>query len=685
MSAARERLVPRVAGCEGPAGEGPVPRGARSAGSRSQVIHSGHFMVSSPHGERRGCDFDTVNRRTCRTYRFGPRSRGRLNIDPSLSRLLECMTLAYSGKLVSPKWKTFKGLRLLWRDKIRLNNAIWRAWYTQYVEKRKNPVCGFITPLEGTEADEHRKPEAIVLEGNYWKRKIEVVIKEYHKWRIYFKKRLHKNQDDDLSSLAKEDIIAKSVEKWSSQILQDSVPMEEGDTILCDLEYLLSDISDTLFTMTQETKPWPNAGEVVYTSNADIIQPELAPLQPNLDELMDMQGFFSPHHPHPATSYPEHSHFSNMSSNPFGAGTLTVPAETMLLDSQHPQADVLLDLGLRLGGAIPAAAISNQLLHGSTVPSEIIDSRSAMFSGSRFQSPVYYEQGAGYLLPDQPSCIASYCSTMVSAPSATISEQEPPYCSVPLHNSKSIYGTNVCSSLSAHPAPTPFNQHISTLTFPPSMVLSSPATSPLSSTAPSSDQLVAPLQQVSGFALPKVQSLRSGSRQKHKTVNQEVESSSMLPSTVSAQNLDLIQLASAGKQEAGPLPQFSLSHDTVPPAHCLTSTLSDSPGSIFMKAPQLVLTKPPPQSSISYSVPFIFTKTERLSPGSSCNGKVTSPVTRGGSGQLSLNDSGEPSSATQSPCSTLSRTRPDTNKLALTYKNTSGSETTSWLFDFRWP
>lgn len=154
-----------------------------------------------------------------------------------------------SGKIVSPKWKSFKGLRLLWRDKIRLNNAIWRAWFIQCesaltptmksdqtwsearrinclcyrcasdVEKRKNPVCGFVTPLEGSEADAHRKPEvsglfewstnctlragptwwdsgsvpllpqAIVLEGSYWKQRIEVVIKEYHKWRIYYKKR----------------------------------------------------------------------------------------------------------------------------------------------------------------------------------------------------------------------------------------------------------------------------------------------------------------------------------------------------------------------------------------------------------------------------------------------------------------------------------------------------------------
>lgn len=27
------------------------------------------------------------------------------------------------------------------------------------VEKRKSAVCGFVTPLEGSEADAHRKPE----------------------------------------------------------------------------------------------------------------------------------------------------------------------------------------------------------------------------------------------------------------------------------------------------------------------------------------------------------------------------------------------------------------------------------------------------------------------------------------------------------------------------------------------
>lgn len=83
-----------------------------------------------------------------------------VTIDQSLTKLFQCMTLAYrytprlnpessynrstactipsfcflnliSSKLTSPRWKNFKGLRLQWKDKIRLNNLIWRCWHMQ--------------------------------------------------------------------------------------------------------------------------------------------------------------------------------------------------------------------------------------------------------------------------------------------------------------------------------------------------------------------------------------------------------------------------------------------------------------------------------------------------------------------------------------------------------------------------
>ncbi|XP_018101680.1 carbohydrate-responsive element-binding protein isoform X2 [Xenopus laevis] len=253
-------------------------------GPRHQIIHSGHFMVSSPHGDDK--------HRGSEPQRPGNLPAG--TIDPTLTRLFECMSLAYSGNLVSPKWKNFKGLRLLWRDKIRLNNAIWRAWYLQYIEKRKTPVCGFVTPLTGSEGDDHRKPEAVVLEGNYWKRRIEAVMKEYNKWRIYYKKRLRKLHQDGNKSFN---------EQWSapawrcSQVyygcprLEDICGTEED--MLYDLDYYLTDISDTLFTTTHGMQNTYQSPDYDYAGNSDMIQPGLSTFQPTPDDFADITDFFS--------------------------------------------------------------------------------------------------------------------------------------------------------------------------------------------------------------------------------------------------------------------------------------------------------------------------------------------------------------------------------------------------------
>ncbi|KAL7390561.1 hypothetical protein ABVT39_023296 [Epinephelus coioides] len=341
--------------------EGEHARGAGtgpSAGSfpRTQVIHSGHFMVSSPHSDsaprRRKSggsmryDFDTVNRTWCQTYRYGPLSSGSLSIDPTLTRLFDCMSLAYSGKIVSPKWKSFKGLRLLWRDKIRLNNAIWRAWFIQYVEKRKNLACGFVTPLEGSEADAHRKPEAIVLEGSYWKRRIEVVIKEYHKWRIYYKKRLQKKKDDILSMLQEGQICQAKLEKWSNQMYQEP-EAAPAEVHMFDLDCLLSDISDTLFTMTQKQPcPWASDRHDTYTSNADIIQPGLTPLQPNLDDFMDIPDIFMNYRGQPAeqTGFADCGYFESSPNTAFApVPSAVVTAPQLLIDTQLAQPNLSSD------------------------------------------------------------------------------------------------------------------------------------------------------------------------------------------------------------------------------------------------------------------------------------------------------------------------------------------------------
>ncbi|KAM9605974.1 LOW QUALITY PROTEIN: MLX-interacting protein-like [Morphnus guianensis] len=94
-----------------------------------------------------------------------------------------------------PKWKMFRGPKLLQRDKIQLNNAIWRAQYLQYVEERRNPACNFVTLLEARDRQEHSGLEVGTVEGKYWKHHIQAVTREYHKWRMYSCAQVRKMKD----------------------------------------------------------------------------------------------------------------------------------------------------------------------------------------------------------------------------------------------------------------------------------------------------------------------------------------------------------------------------------------------------------------------------------------------------------------------------------------------------------
>lgn len=53
--------------------------------------------------------------------------------------------------------------------------------------KKKTFVCQFASPLD---VDGHNKPEAVVMEGKYWKRKLSTVAAEYKKWRLFYRNRI---------------------------------------------------------------------------------------------------------------------------------------------------------------------------------------------------------------------------------------------------------------------------------------------------------------------------------------------------------------------------------------------------------------------------------------------------------------------------------------------------------------
>ncbi|NWY30740.1 MLXIP protein, partial [Pheucticus melanocephalus] len=334
---------------------------------------------------------------------------------------MNCCLFCCSGRLVSPKWKNFKGLKLQWRDKIRLNNAIWRAWYMQYLEKRKNPVCHFVTPLDGSvDVDEHRRPEAIATEGKYWKRRIEIVIREYHKWRTYFKKRLQKHKDEDLSSLVRDD----DVVLWQKRRYgrETPVPMEEGS--LLDADMLMSEFSDTLFSTLSSHQPvsWPNSRDIGHLGNADMIQPGLIPLQPNLDFMDTFETFqelFTP----------------SRSSNYFPSVPAVSSATTD--SSSHSSQSPVLPLG-SLPSTLPAGNISDGLIPSSVpapvIPGVVADQCSGIRSGGSFIQPADFPPDSSL---SGPQTFMSVLQTPVPLLQPTSAQQPPPLPAVPLSSSLS--------------------------------------------------------------------------------------------------------------------------------------------------------------------------------------------------------------------------------------------------------
>lgn len=267
-----------------------------------EAIHSGHFMVSHFEAEAQD-EFDdlavpvpeeeqNVQKVSGITTYTVARSKElflpsdkqenkhhqQVSIEISLTKLFKCMTLAYRQKLTSPKWNRFKGIKLRWKDKIRLNNVIWRCWHMQFIKKQNTLVCQFASPLD---VDTHVKPETTILEGKYWKRRAEAVIAEYKKWRMFHIMRLFGKGDSAVQDSISEMDTVESFSQCS----------DFAGNMLTDEDYL-NFMSDTLFSTITSNQPFafPDCREIARGTNlADFIQPSLGPLQPNLDDFMELE------------------------------------------------------------------------------------------------------------------------------------------------------------------------------------------------------------------------------------------------------------------------------------------------------------------------------------------------------------------------------------------------------------
>ena len=196
-----------------------------------------------------------------------------LMIDVSLTKLFQCMSIAYRQKLTSPKWNRFLGMKLRWKDKFRLNNVIWRCWHMQFIKGHRKLVCAFANPME---LDNHNKTEAgAILEGKYWKRKMNCILSEYQKWRIFYKNQ-HSWPSRDSNFIAD---VSNSLES----VIRTGKDDIELESLITDHDFFV----DALFnSLGSQSVHFQDAERMI--SNSDFIQPSLNPLQPNLEDLMDL-------------------------------------------------------------------------------------------------------------------------------------------------------------------------------------------------------------------------------------------------------------------------------------------------------------------------------------------------------------------------------------------------------------
>ncbi|XP_074904444.1 uncharacterized protein LOC142040430 isoform X1 [Buteo buteo] len=131
------------------------------------IIHSGRFTVSEPHAEagaglrqqRRpgqlpGADQpDTREGRAALGREAGVSAKPRIKDPPEAGRANAEPHMELEDESCPPSGRC-SGARSSY-SRTRSSNTIWRAWYLQYVEERRNPACNFVTLLEARDRQEH--------------------------------------------------------------------------------------------------------------------------------------------------------------------------------------------------------------------------------------------------------------------------------------------------------------------------------------------------------------------------------------------------------------------------------------------------------------------------------------------------------------------------------------------------
>ncbi|CAB1319809.1 unnamed protein product [Coregonus sp. 'balchen'] len=215
------------------------------------------------------------------------------------------------------------------------------------------------------------------------------------------------------------------------------VPMEMDP--LFDMDVLMSEFSDTLFSTLASHQPmaWPNPREIAHAGNADMIQPGLIPLQPNLD-FMD--------------SYEQlQDLFHSLRQPIFPSASLTTSSATPLPSSSSQSQGQLLS-SMHLSADLPSVSPDHRLI-ASPAPLTISSPMSNQTSGTSgspsyvqnymplFSGPVPPSTQAGGSSFMQPSALPTVRHTQPCQGAATATPVAPP----PLDDATSLDGSTPLS------------------------------------------------------------------------------------------------------------------------------------------------------------------------------------------------------------------------------------------------
>ncbi|VDO01351.1 unnamed protein product [Rodentolepis nana] len=245
-------------------------------------IKSGQFMVSNLDDSDAERDEDEpVIRKSAETVKDLSRA---VEFD-ALPSLFESLSLAYVGRTVtSPRWSYFMGTGFQLKQKVRLNNIIWREYHMQYVRQHEPVVVKFEVPsADSTNIDR----QCLVMNGKFWNQHSKKLTFEYRRWRTFFINHLRSKVDSKASNRSDKrhtdfelplDFPSKIPFVDDRDAINDVAP-SSGIGSPRFLDDLMKEFDGNLDLFLDQ--PFPDPRDTSMLGNSDIMQPGLTQLQPN--------------------------------------------------------------------------------------------------------------------------------------------------------------------------------------------------------------------------------------------------------------------------------------------------------------------------------------------------------------------------------------------------------------------